>query len=147
MEDGSTFRATSPDHVAFTGRLKGGGVVQFQIAVVPHHAPGFRFEVYGSEGTLVATGSQVQTLPVKLEGAQAADKELREIDVPADLRWVPGSVPAGTPVHFGQMLSRFAESIRENKPVTPTFADALSNHRLLDAIERSSASGSAVKVE
>src|ERR1051325_7291979 len=53
MEDGSTFKATSPDQVAFTGPLTGGGVAQFQIAVVPHHAPGFKFEVFGSEGTLV----------------------------------------------------------------------------------------------
>jgi predicted dehydrogenase len=146
MQDGGVFKATAPDHVAFTARLANGGIANVQVASLPHHASGFRMEVYGSEGTLVATGGQAQTMGVDLKGGQAGDKELKNIDVPANLRRVPSSVPDGTPVNFGQMLSRFAEGIRENKPTTPTFADALRNHRLLDAIERSSQSHAAVKV-
>ena len=146
MRDGGTFHATAPDHVAFTGRLENGGVAQVTIASVPSHATGFKLQVYGSEGTLVASGGQVQVTAVNLQGAQATDKELRDIAVPDTLRWVPSSVPEGSPVHFGQMLSRFAESIRQNKAVAPTFADALRNHRLLDAVERASQTHAAVKV-
>ena len=146
MADGGTFKATAPDHVAFTARLANGGIANVQVASLPHHASGYRMEVYGTEGTLVATAGQAQTLPVKIRGGQASDKELHDIEVPAALRYVPSSVPDGTPVNFGQMLSRFAESIRDKKTVTPTFADALANHRLLDAIERSSQTHAAVKV-
>lgn len=147
MQGGGTFKATAPDHVAFTARLANGGIANVQVAALPHHASGYRMEVYGTEGTLVATGSQVQTLPIKLQGGQASDKELRDIEIPSELRWVPSSVPDGTPVHFGQMLRRFAESIRQDAIVTPTFEDALRNHCLLDALERSTQTRAAVKVE
>jgi predicted dehydrogenase len=44
-------------------------------------------------------------------------------------------------------MRRFAEGIRNGANPGPTFADAVRNHRLLDAIVRSSVSGTAVKVQ
>jgi predicted dehydrogenase len=104
-------------------------------------------EVYGSEGTLVASGGQVQAARIRVQGARRGDKELGDLEIPADLRWVPQEVPAGTPVNVAQMLRRFAEGIRGNGDPEPTFADAVRNHRLLDAIQAASDSGRAVKIE
>jgi predicted dehydrogenase len=56
-------------------------------------------------------------------------------------------VPNGTPVNVAQMMRRFAEGIHSGANPEPTFADAVRNHRLLDAIERSSESGRAARVE
>jgi predicted dehydrogenase len=148
LEGGGTVAVTAPDYVALTGKLAGGGAASVTVASAPWHGSGFRMEVYGSEGTLVASASgQAQATGWRLQGARQDDKELRDLEVPKELRWTPDEVPSGTPINVAQMMRRFAEGIRTGSDVQPTFAEALANHRLLDAIERSSATRCAVEVE
>jgi predicted dehydrogenase len=149
LQGGSTIRVTAPDYVTLTGRLESGAVATVTVGSVPWHAAGFRMEVFGTEGTLVATGgsNQVQAVGVRLQGARRDDKELVDIEIPAELRWAPAEVPSGTPVNVAQMMRRFAEGIRDGAHPEPTFADAVRNHRLLDAIVRASVSGTTVKVQ
>jgi len=147
LEDGGTIKVTAPDYISVTGRLTGGGNATVTVASVPHVGSGVRMEVYGTEGTLVATsGGQTQATGLKVQGAQAGD-QLADIDIPDRLRWIPDTVPDGTPINVAQMMRRFAEGIRAGEPAEPTFEDAVRNHKLLDAIERSSETGKAVKVE
>jgi len=148
LEGGGTVAVTAPDYVALTGRLAGGAAASVTVASMPWHGSGFRMEVYGTEGTLVASASgQAQALGWRLQGAQRDDKELHDLEVPAELRWAPDEVPAGTPVNVAQMMRRFAEGIRSGSQPEPTFAAALANHRLLEAIERSSESKSVVRLD
>jgi predicted dehydrogenase len=147
LEGGGTVKVTAPDYVSVTGRLVGGGNATVTVASVPHIGSGVRMEVYGTEGTLVATsGGQTQATGLQVKGARAGE-ELKEIDIPERLRWIPDTVPQGTPINVAQMFRRFAEGIRQGEPAEPTFEDAVRNHKLLDALERSSESGQAVKVE
>jgi predicted dehydrogenase len=148
LEGGGTIPVSAPDYVALTGKLAGGAAASVTVASTPWHGSGFRMEVYGTEGTLVASASgQAQATGWRLQGARHDDKELHDLDVPAELRWIPPEVPAGTPVNVAQMLRRFAEGIHSRTEAQPTFAVALANHRLLDAIERSSATKCAVDVQ
>jgi predicted dehydrogenase len=148
LQGGGTIRVTAPDHVAVTGRLASGAIANVQIASIPWHGSGFRLEIYGTEGTLVASaGQQVQATGVQLQGARSGDEKLVDVEIPPELRWVPSEVPAGTPVNVAQMMRRFAESIPAGSNPEPTFADAVRNHRLLDALERSSETGRAVKID
>lgn len=147
LQGGGTLKVTAPDHVSFTGRLQGGGVATVAVASVPWHGSSFRMEVYGTEGTLVASGGQVQAARLRIQGARRDDAKLADLDVPAELRWVPAEVPEGTPVNVAQMLRRFAEGIQSGASPEPTFTDAVRNHRLLDALVRSSETRRAVKVE
>ena len=146
LQGGGTLAVTAPDHISLTARLANGAIATVLIGSVPQNAPGFEMRVYGTEGTLVASGGQAQTMPVRIQGAHNGEQELSDMDIPSELRWVPSSVPDGTPVHFAQMLSRFGEGIREGKDLTPTFDDAVKNHELLDAIERSSQTKTTVKL-
>jgi len=147
LEGGGSLHVTAPDFVSLTGRLAGGAVGNVAVASVPAHGSGFRMEVYGTEGTLVATaGSQVQATGVRLQGARQGDAQLADIEIPDRLRWIPDTVPQGTPINVAQMMRRFAEGIRGGDPPAPTFADAVRNHRLLDAIEHSSETRQAVRV-
>ncbi len=145
LEDGGTLAATSPDHMSITGRLANGAVATVLIANVPFNAPGFELRIYGSQGTLVASGGQAQTLPVRIQGSRKGE-DLKDIEIPEHLRWVPESVPEGTPVNLAQMLSRFSEGIRGGSPPAPTFDDAVKNHELLDAIDRSSETKTTVTI-
>jgi predicted dehydrogenase len=147
LEGGGTLRVSAPDFVSLTGRLAGGAVGNVAVASVPAHGSGFRMEVYGTEGTLVATApSQVQATGVRLQGARQGDTQLADIEIPDRLRWVPDTVPQGTPVNVAQMMRRFAEGVRGGEHPQPTFADAVRNHQLLDALERSSETRQAVRV-
>jgi predicted dehydrogenase len=148
MQGGGTQKVTAPDYATLTGRLADGGVAVVTVGTVPYHASPFRLEIYGTEGTIFATANgNIQAQGVKLQGARKGDKELANLEIPAELRWVPDEVPGGTPFNLAQMVRRFAEGIQSGKPTEPTFADAVRNHKLLAALVRASETGQTVKIE
>ena len=102
------------------------------------------FEIHGEVGDLELTAtSHTSTLrqELKLKGARGGDGELADLPVPGIYRWVPEEVPTGSPYNVAQLYARLAEGIRDGKPATPGFAAAVTRHRLLDAIVRSSENG------
>ncbi|MBI4497464.1 MAG: Gfo/Idh/MocA family oxidoreductase [Chloroflexi bacterium] len=128
---------TSPDNVLIAGRLTSGAVASVHIASIPWHGSAFRMEVYGTEGTLVATSDQMaQFVDLRLRGGRCDESALDDLAVPERLRWVPGEVPAGVPLNVAQMLARLAQGIRTGEEVSPDFTEAARRHRLLDAIQR-----------
>ncbi|MCX6022015.1 MAG: Gfo/Idh/MocA family oxidoreductase [Chloroflexi bacterium] len=132
-------RVTSADNVAITGRLVNGAVINAHIANVPWHGGAFRMEVYGTEGTLVATTDQmVQFVDVRLQGGRHDERALQDLQAPASTRIVPETVPAGVPFNVAQMIQRLAEAVRSGAAVEPDFDDAVRMHRVLDALQRSS---------
>src|ERR1700724_3164381 len=73
---------TSPDNVLLSGRLASGAVVSVHIAAIPFAGSGYRMEVYGRDGTLVATGEDSPQLSeVFLHGAKG-DNTLAPMPVP-----------------------------------------------------------------
>ncbi|MEA2639008.1 MAG: hypothetical protein QOF51_402 [Chloroflexota bacterium] len=148
LQGGGTQQVTAPDYVALTGRLASGGAVVVNVASVPYQGSGFRIEVYGTEGTIIASApNQVQATGVRLQGMRRGEEKVQEIEIPAVLRTAPTDTPEGTPVNVAQMMHRFAEGIRGNANPEPTFADAVRNHKLLAALERASETGQAVKLD
>ncbi len=62
---------TAPDNILVSGRLANGAVVSSHIAAIPYAGSGYRMEIYGREGTLVAAGEDSPQLgEVTLHGAQ-----------------------------------------------------------------------------
>ena len=71
---------TSPDNVSLFGRTVDGAVVSAHVASVPWHGTAFRMEAYGTEGTLVASSSQmVEMVDPVLRGAKGSDREMQVI--------------------------------------------------------------------
>ena len=133
---------TSPDNVLISGTLTSGVVVSAHVSSVPWHGSGFRMEVYGREGTLVLTSEQgAQIGGVKLLAGRGTDSALEELAVPQHPTSVPDSVPQGAPFNVAQMWLRFADGIRGGAKVDPDFDLAVTRHRLIDAIQRSSDEG------
>jgi predicted dehydrogenase len=129
---------TSPDNVLVNGRLLDGAVASVHIASVPWAASGYRMEIYGRKGTLVATAEDSpQLASVRLQGAQQGNT-LRDIDIPSALVHVPAGMPAGAPYNVGEMYWHFAQAIRSGKAQPPDFDRAVDLHRFVDAIKRSS---------
>ena len=85
-EPGKTVQVSAADNVLINGVLANGAVASAHVATVPWHGTGWRMEVYGREGTLVASSKEmVQYGHVKLQGAHGGDTELADLPVPQKL--------------------------------------------------------------
>ena len=133
---------TSPDNVRVRGQLESGAAASVHVAAVPWAGSGFRMEIYGREGTLVATGS-VSSQRGEMLRAQGAlgSHELRDLTIPERFVYVPADFPRGDPFNVGQMYALFAEAIRTGHSRLPTFDIAVDLHRFLDKIKQASDSG------
>jgi predicted dehydrogenase len=140
---------TSPDNVLLSGRLANDAVVSVHIGAIPFAGSGYRMEIYGREGTLVATGGDSPQLSeVSLHGAKG-DDTLVAMPVPERLIFAAPGTPSGEAVNVGQMYALLAQSIRDGairdgKGRQPTFETAVNLHRLVDAIKQASDIGSEV---
>lgn len=139
---------TAPDNVLVSGRLKNGAVASVHVGTLPYYGEGWRLEVWGREGTLVATCVEGPNIgPSTLYGAKG-NAALEEIAPQPQYVLVPEGMPKGPAYNIAQVYSRVADAVSEGQPLkAPTFADAVKHHRLLETIERASNEGRALKVE
>lgn len=136
---------TSPDNVLVSGRLASGAVASVYVAAIPWKAYGYGMEIYGREGTLVATSDNTPQLEVvRLKGVRAGDSGLQDLPVPPEYTRAPAETPEKEPRNVGEMYVRFAEAIRNGTACDPDFNTAVDLHRLVDAITESSEQGRAV---
>src|SRR5580700_2943214 len=86
---------TSPDNIALSGWLANGAVVSSHVGHIPFGGSGYRMEIYGSNGTLVASGEDSPQLgEVSLHGAKRGNA-LEPIAVPARFNFAPTATPSG----------------------------------------------------
>ena len=142
---------TSPDNILVSGRLANGAVASVHIGAIPFAGSGYRMEIYGRDGTLVASGEDSPQLSaVSLHGAQRGNT-LTPLPVPERFRFATPGTPVGEAANVGQMYALFAQAIRDraigdDDGRVPDFATAVGLHRLVDAIKQASDSGLAVAV-
>jgi predicted dehydrogenase len=133
---------TAPDTILVSGKLASGAVASVHVASVPWRGSGMKLEIYGREGTLVAsTGMSAQIDPVRLQGAKGTDRALQELPIPERLAAVPAGVPPGEPFNVARVYQGFAEAIRTGRRVEPDFATAVRRHTLVEAVQASSDQG------
>ncbi|HLF04471.1 MAG TPA: Gfo/Idh/MocA family oxidoreductase, partial [Dehalococcoidia bacterium] len=124
-----------------------GGVASVHVASVPWLGSGYRMEVYGREGTLVASSEDSPQLrEVRLQGARAGERRLQDLPAPERHVYVLEGMPRGEPYNVGQMYYRFAQAIRTGSGGPPDFDTAVDLHRFLDAIRESSNQGREVNL-
>jgi predicted dehydrogenase len=144
-DTGQDVRVDSPDWISVSGQLEGGGEVSFLVATVPFNPSGNRFEIYGREGTLTISGGSANAGPNKLFGARGKES-LSPMETPERFTLVPDKTPAGPPRNVAQAYARLAGAISANTAYEPDFAHAVKRHKLIEAIERSSAEGKSVRL-
>jgi predicted dehydrogenase len=139
---GETGSMTADDQVMVSGLLEGGAALSI------HYRGGFSrgtnllWEINGTEGDLqlTAAGGQVQIFEMDVRGGKAAQSSLEILPVPEQYRWSPPQ-DAGPSTNVAQSYARFARDYREGTHLCPTFEDAVTRHRMLDAIETAAATG------
>src|SRR5918992_502111 len=77
---------------------------------------GYRMEIYGREGTLVASSEESPNHDgVRLEGARVGNK-LEDLEIPGKYTYVLERMPHGEPYNVGQMYYSFRHGIRSGQP-------------------------------
>src|SRR5205823_5984673 len=85
-------------------------------------------------------GGQAQIFELTVHGGKGAQSSLEILPVPPQYRWSPPQVP-GPSTNVAQAYARFAGDYREGTHLCPTFDDAVTRHRMLNAIETAAATG------
>ena len=135
---------SSPDNILISGHLANGAVASVHIGAIPFAGSGYRMEIYGRDGTLVASGADSPQLSaVSLHGAQRGNT-LAPMPVPERFRYATPGTPSGEAYNVGQMYALLARAIRDGDRGVPDFATAVALHHLVDAIKQASDSGRAV---
>jgi predicted dehydrogenase len=144
--EGTPVPVDAPDSITAVGRLGSGAEVSIGVAAVPSNPGGNRLEIYGREGALVirADGS-LNIGPSQLHAGRGKEP-LAPIPVPATYRVAPDGTPVGPPYNVAQAYARAADALRGAGTFDVDFALAVQRHALIDAIERSSATGRSVKL-
>jgi len=145
-DTGGSVPVDAPDSVSVAGRLVNGAEVTVQVAAVPSNPSGYRLEVYGREGALTVTaGGSANIGPSRLFAARGTEA-LAAMPVPDRFTLVPEGTPSGPPLNVAQAYVRLADAYATGSAFDPDFDLAVTRHRLLDAIERSSNEGRAVEL-
>ena len=142
-DTGETIPVDAPDSFIVNGALVGGATVSLHAASVPYNATGWRMEIYGTEGTTIASASGLpQITPITISGARGS-ATLEQLTLPAGLS---DHFPSGPPGNVGRAYQHMAAAIRGGQSFSPEFSHAEGVHRLLDLIEQSSTKGISVSV-
>src|SRR5262245_29770775 len=143
--EGTPVPVDAPDAINVIGRMASGAEISVNVATVPSNPSGNRLEIYGREGALVirADGS-LNIGPSQITGGKGKEP-LAPMPVPAKYK-AAGDAPAGPPYHVAQAYARLADALRAGRAFDVDFDLAVQRHKLIDAIERSSATGQSVKL-
>lgn len=139
-DTGQTVPMTAADQVAISGTLAGGAILSVHYRGGTVSGPGFSFVIDGTDGTLEVTApTHPNIAPVTVRGARGSTRPA-ELALPDGYDQFPHLT--GEPIHaLAHAYAAIRDDLVHGTAVAPDFAHAVKRHRLLDAIERSAATG------
>src|SRR5438105_72449 len=128
------------DQVCVAGLLEGGAALSIHYRGGGSRGTNLLWEINGTEGDLQVTadGGQAQIFELTVRGGNGPQPSLAVLPVPPQYRVAPSLGPA---TNVAQAYAHFARDYRERTQLCPTFDDAVTRHRMLDAIEKAAATG------
>lgn len=141
-DTGEELVKTIDDQIALTGRLENGAVAAVHYRSGTSQAANFFWEINGSQGDLVITGDsgRLQYGDYRIRGSNGAGG-LEELPVPESYRMIGGCGPSDMFYTLAHAYAAMHGDITRGSRNVPTFADALVRHQMIEAIERSSRTG------
>ena len=144
--EGKPYPVDSPDSINVVGRMVSGAEVSINVAAVPSNPSGNRLEIYGRDGALVIRANGALSLGPNQMHTGKGKEAMAPMPVPAKYKFVPEGTPGGQPYNVAQAYARMADARRAGRSFDVDFNLAVQRHKLIDAIERSSATGRSVKL-
>ena len=148
VETGKVIPMTAHDQICVSGLLEGGAAIAIHYRGGVSRGTNLLWEINGTEGDLQLTsfGGHAQIFEMTLHGAHGKDAAMQAMPIPEQYRWAPQQPAPGIATNVAQAWVRFAQDYREGTHHCPTFDDAVTRHRMLEAIERSAATGQRQKL-
>jgi predicted dehydrogenase len=139
---GESRPVTAEDQVCVSGLLQGGAAFSIHYRGGVSRGTNLLWEINGTEGDLqlTAAGGQAQIFEMEVRGGNGGQSSPEILTVPEQYRWSPQYGP-GPSTNVAQSYARFARDYRDGTHLCPTFADAVTRHRMLNAIETAAATG------
>jgi predicted dehydrogenase len=103
-------------------------------------------EIYGREGALVIRANGALSLGPNQMHAGKGKEPMVSMPVPAKYKFAPEGTPGGQPYNVAQAYARAADALRGGGSFDVDFDLAVQRHKMIDAIERSSATGRSVRL-
>jgi predicted dehydrogenase len=144
--EGTPIPVDAPDSINVIGRTVSGAEVSINVAAVPSNPGGNRMEIYGREGALVIRADGSLNIGPSQLYAGKGKEPLTPMPVPSTYEVAPEGTPAGGPANVAQAYARMADALRTGQSFAVDFNLAVQRHTLIDAIERSSASGRSIRL-
>lgn len=145
LSSGGELPATAADQISVAGVLEGGVLATIAYRFYKSAGHQFVWEINGTKGdiTVTAPSGHVQMSPLEIR-ASFDGQPMEKLEVPDKYYWVPESTPRGVPLNVAQAYVQAADDWAgkgPGRPHAPTFADALVQHRFVEAIEEAAKSG------
>jgi predicted dehydrogenase len=143
-----TGEVTVDDAALFIARLSGGAVATYEASrFATGRKNGLRVELNGSKGSAVFDLERLNELEFYDGTGPGAEQGFTRIlvtepDHPYVAAWWPPGHGLGYEHSFTHQMRDFVEAVATGKDPEPSFADAFQVQRVLEAVERSNASGS-----
>jgi predicted dehydrogenase len=135
---------SAADQIAVSGVLEGGAVASVHFRGGMSRATNFHWEINGTDGDLLLTGSSghLQFGQVTIYGAQGKATSPTELRVPASYSSLTHGDASGAQMWHpvAHAYERIRTDLELGTHEGPDFAHAARNHRLLDRIERAATS-------
>jgi predicted dehydrogenase len=130
------------DQVCVTGLLESGAALSIHYRGGLSRGTNLLWEINGTEGDLqlTAAGGHAQMFEMTVRGGNGTQSTLEVLPVPEQYRWSPAR-GADVSTNVAEAYSRFARDFRDGTHLCPTFDDAVTRHRMLDAIEGAATTG------
>lgn len=146
VPDNTPLALTAEDQVLVNAVFENGAVGSIHYRGGMSRGTNMLLEINGTEGDIVITGQggHGQLFDLKISGGRGDMQAVEVMDIPADCRWT-AEAPAIVQ-NVAQAYALLANDIRNGSRDCPDFDEAVKRHRLLDAIEKSAASGIRTKV-
>ncbi len=146
LDTGAMIPMTAHDQVLVAGTMVGGAPISMHYrGGDARDGKGLLWQINGTDGDLQleAASGHSQQAALTLTGGQGPQKEMKRLEIPASLHQGLADSVTG---NVGRIYALMAADIRDGTHLAPTFADAVRVHKIIDAIERSAATGRRVEV-
>jgi predicted dehydrogenase len=140
---GESFPNETPDEVLAVGRLSGDGVFSVQIEAGKVNNAGLQIEITGTKGNLrisnaKAFGNVTDNL---IEGAQGIGQSFKIMEVPARYELPEASALDVSVQDLAHLYASYAADRNTGTSQAPGFREAVTMHRIIDAVTKASESG------
>ena len=100
-------------------------------------------EIYRSWISRISLSQSVFGFPLR----NVRSRAMVAMPVPSEYKVVPDGTPTGQAYNVAQVYARAADALRDAGSFDVDFTLAVQRHKMIDAIERSSATGRSVRID